>query len=245
MPTSTHAIELNKEYTTVLAQADVRESELNVLFRDSPIGTAFCALDGTFMRANNAFCALVGYASAELEGVRTFESITHPDDQDSDTLMSRELIEGKRNFYQMQKRYITKFGKTIWVDLSVNKVVNKDQLIIHFVGVVIPILVGDEYLKLKQDKDGNMSLRPFVPLGDFLLAHRKWLIAAAISLAGIVAGTVRTYYKAVADAETQATHIIEILKITEERKKTIDEQNKQLNEISKELFQLRVRNKHE
>lgn len=241
MPTSAHAIELNKDYSNVLAQPDIKESELNVLFRDSPIGTAFCALDGTFMRANNAYCALVGYASAELEGVRTFGSITHPDDQDTDTLMAKELIEGKRTFYQMQKRYITKFGKTVWVDLTVNKVVNKDLIVVHLVGVAIPIVVGDEYLKLKQDKDGNMSLRPFVPLGDFLYAHRKWLIAATISLSGIVGGAVHTYYKAVADAEMQTTRIVEILKMAEERKKTIDDQNKQLNDISRELFQLRTK----
>jgi diguanylate cyclase (GGDEF)-like protein/PAS domain S-box-containing protein len=90
-------------------------------FEEAPIGMALVGVDGAFLRVNRALSELVGYESDELLDL-TFQNITHPDDLEADLQLVREVLEGKRRTYRMEKRYIRSDGAECWVLLSVSLV---------------------------------------------------------------------------------------------------------------------------
>ena len=55
----------------------------------------------------------------ELRG-RTFAEITHPDDVDTDIRLARRLFAGELPGYSVDKRYVSKDGGIVWVELTVS-----------------------------------------------------------------------------------------------------------------------------
>jgi PAS domain S-box-containing protein len=98
------------------AAAALRETEerFRSAFCHAPIGMALVALDEGFMQVNRALCELVGYPEDELLST-SFQSITHPDDLASDLEQATRLWAGEIDTYQLEKRYIRKDGRVVWV----------------------------------------------------------------------------------------------------------------------------------
>jgi PAS domain S-box-containing protein len=61
---------------------------------------------------------MLGYSEDELRALG-FEAITHPDDLTADLELFRELTEGKRDHYRLEKRYLRKDGSVMWGSLTV------------------------------------------------------------------------------------------------------------------------------
>ncbi len=93
------------------------EARLKNALQNSPIGMALVGLDGRFQAVNLALCELVGYSEAELLGLG-FPDITHPDDLNTDLAYVKEMLSGKRNAYEMEKRYVRKDGAIVWIQLN-------------------------------------------------------------------------------------------------------------------------------
>ena len=106
---------------TVDRALEEAEERFASAFEEAPIGMALVGLDGAFLRVNRALSEIVGYESAELLEL-TFQDITHPDDLEADLQLVREVIEGKRRSYRMEKRYIRSDRAERWVLLSVSLV---------------------------------------------------------------------------------------------------------------------------
>lgn len=97
------------------------DEQLRLTVDLSPIGTALVLPDGHWLRVNDAICSLLGYTREEL--LRTdFQSVTHPDDLQADMAMAQQLLAGKINSYQLEKRYIHHQGHNIWILLTVSLV---------------------------------------------------------------------------------------------------------------------------
>ncbi len=99
----------------------LRESEerFRGAMESSPVGMTIATLDGRWLKVNPAFCRLMGYTEQELEGMN-FQDITHPDDRGLVPERLRELLEGRRESYQVEKRYVHKQGHDIWVQVNVS-----------------------------------------------------------------------------------------------------------------------------
>ena len=119
------------------AKGALRESEerFRSAFEDAGIGMALVGLDGRWLRVNRAICDLVGYAEQELLK-KSFQDITHPDDLDADLGHVRDLIEGKARTYQMEKRYLRRDGRVVWVNLTVSIVRNTADAPVHFISQI-------------------------------------------------------------------------------------------------------------
>jgi len=109
---------------TVANALKAREKSFNDIIEYAPIGMAIVSLDGRFTRVNQALCNIVGYSSEELMQL-TFQEITFPDDLEADLERVRQLVEDKINTYQMEKRYIHKDKRIVWVQLSVS--ISRDE----------------------------------------------------------------------------------------------------------------------
>lgn len=111
---------------------------LRTLFDEAPAAMAIVNSDHHFARCNTAFCALVGYARSELVA-RTWQSITHPDDVDGDNDGAAQLkLDKSRDVYTVAKRYLSKSGGIVWVNLHVRSVWNGDKFVCYYM-VALPL----------------------------------------------------------------------------------------------------------
>jgi len=107
-------------------EAALRESEQRFrgAFELAAIGMAFVAPEGRWLRVNRALCEIVGYTADELLAT-TFHAISHADDLKAEMVFVRQLIEGSRSQYQMEKRCRHKDGHIVRVLLAASLVRNE------------------------------------------------------------------------------------------------------------------------
>jgi diguanylate cyclase (GGDEF)-like protein/PAS domain S-box-containing protein len=101
----------------------------------APIGMAIVSLEGRFTKVNQALCNIVGFNREELI-IRTFQEITHADDLAADLEYVHQLLDGKINAYQMEKRYIRKDKSMVWVQLSVSIFRDDEQAPQYFIAQI-------------------------------------------------------------------------------------------------------------
>jgi len=95
------------------------EKSFREIMEFAPIGMAIVSLEGRFTKVNQALCNIVGYTNEALVAT-TFQEITHADDLAKDLEYVQQLLDGKINAYQMEKRYIRLDQAVVWVQLSVS-----------------------------------------------------------------------------------------------------------------------------
>jgi diguanylate cyclase (GGDEF)-like protein/PAS domain S-box-containing protein len=101
-------------------------------FDFAAIGMAIVSTEGRWLQVNRSLCHILGYTEKELL-LTDFLSITHPDDLPTALSNIGQLLKGKVQASQMEKRYIHKSGHEVWVHWSVSLV--RDQYIksAHFI----------------------------------------------------------------------------------------------------------------
>lgn len=111
------------------------EERFRASFQFSAVGMAIVSLDGKFLTVNESLCHISGYTEEELKKL-SFQDITHPDDLETDIKSMRELLVGRKEAYQVEKRYIHKSKHVIWIQLSVSLVRHKYGEPLHFVSQI-------------------------------------------------------------------------------------------------------------
>ena len=111
------------------------QSRFRGAFDSSAIGMALVSPDGRFLEVNPSLCELVGYDEEELVG-STFQEITHPDDLDADLAFAQHMLAGEIPSYRMEKRYIHRDGRIVWILLSVSLVRDAAGEPLHFVSQI-------------------------------------------------------------------------------------------------------------
>ncbi len=105
------------------AEQALRDSEalFQSVFRNAPIGIALSDPGGTFFRVNEALARTLGMEPAELAG-RHFLEVTHPDDRQISRERLDRLLRGDVPFYTLEKRYLHKDGRPVWILAAVSRV---------------------------------------------------------------------------------------------------------------------------
>ncbi len=105
------------------AETTLRQSEerFRNMFENAPIGAAIVDLNGRPLQVNRSLVRFLGYSSDELCRM-TFAEFTHPEDVEADVGLFEELVAGRRETYQMEKRYLHAGGRIVWGKLSVSLV---------------------------------------------------------------------------------------------------------------------------
>ena len=118
-------------------QQELRESEerFRATFEQAAVGIAHVGLDGRWLRVNRRLCDIVGHSREELLAT-DFASITHPGDVAADWENVRALLAGAIATYTLEKRYIRKDGRTVWVNLTVSLVRGDSNEPKYFISVV-------------------------------------------------------------------------------------------------------------
>jgi PAS domain S-box-containing protein len=101
------------------------EERFRKVFEDSLFGMVMTGKDLFIIKANSAFCRMLGYSEEELIG-HTFKDFTHPEHLQKDEMSVLRLIAREMQIYHTEKRYIRKDGSTIWGSTTVNIIRNKE-----------------------------------------------------------------------------------------------------------------------
>jgi PAS domain S-box-containing protein len=98
------------------SQHELREQEerWSATYEHAAIGIVELDAEGRFLRVNEAICSIVGGTREELLNWR-LQGRTHPDDRDLDDELYRRQVAGDIGFYSIEKRFIRKDGRVIWI----------------------------------------------------------------------------------------------------------------------------------
>src|SRR5580704_7483079 len=111
------------------AEAALRKSEerWRSVYENSAIGVALTDLKGRFLAVNRAYEKMLGYTEEELRKL-TFLEITEEDYRDDNWELVSELLEGKRQQFQIEKQYRRKDGTLRWVSNNVSLVPRTESM---------------------------------------------------------------------------------------------------------------------
>jgi len=93
------------------------DGRFRLAFEHAPIGMALVTHDYRLNKVNAALCKALGYNEEELLS-KKFVDITHPDDVTSDRQLADRLFRGEIPSYRLEKRFRTRDGQLVWLDLS-------------------------------------------------------------------------------------------------------------------------------
>ena len=112
--TPSHSVEVTqRERTEALRWRSV--------FDNSAIGVALADANGRVLATNATYQEMLGYSESEFEGM-AFLDITHEDYREENWSLFKELLEGKRDQFQIEKQYWRKDGTLVWVRNNVSVV---------------------------------------------------------------------------------------------------------------------------
>jgi PAS domain S-box-containing protein len=112
-----------------------QEQRLAATYEHAAIGISEIAPDGTFLRVNEAITAITGYSREHLLANKLFTH-THPDDADPDREAFRKQIAGELEFYSVEKRFVRKDGRLIWLSVRSSPIRAADGHLLYLVRVV-------------------------------------------------------------------------------------------------------------
>lgn len=158
-------------------------------FYYSPIGMAILSLEGKWLKVNPALSRITGYTEEELLSL-SFQEITYPEDIEEDFYHIQQLIDGKKESYEMEKRYIHKNGDIVWGLLSVF-VVREGNRALYLISQVQDITVRKQLeFNLVESEERFRNLLTYSP--DPILVHDgETILYANQSAANLVDTTLK------------------------------------------------------
>ncbi|SFK97659.1 two-component system, sporulation sensor kinase A [Paenibacillus sp. 1_12] len=107
-------------------------------FQHAPIGMALLEMNGTVLKANASACSMLGYSEEELTQIG-FRETTYTEDFLLHLELKNQLIEGKRESYQIEKQFIHKEGSIIRALLAMSLVRNEEGKPLFFISQIVNI----------------------------------------------------------------------------------------------------------
>ena len=121
------ADELDQQVAQRTAELAAAEERWRSVFENSAIGVALTDLDGRFLAANPVYEKMVGYTEEELQKL-SFLDVTLEEYLEPNRILIRELLEGNRQQFQIEKQYRRKNGSLIWVRNNVSLVPGSERV---------------------------------------------------------------------------------------------------------------------
>src|SRR5689334_252959 len=109
-----------------------------VIYEEIPVGIAESSIRGKYIDANEEFCRIVGYQKEQLLGL-SIKDIIFEEDYPIVSMLYKQLAEGKIPSYALEKRYVRRDGKVVWVEAKRSLVRNSRGKPLYTVGAVLDV----------------------------------------------------------------------------------------------------------
>ena len=115
------------EGVAIEAVEAVRDSEerFRAIFARAAIGVLVVDMEGRILQTNRAFRGMVRMSARDLRRMHFYE-LNHPDDNAVNLPLFHDLVEGRRDAYQIEKRYRLRDGSVVWVHLATSVVRDRE-----------------------------------------------------------------------------------------------------------------------
>lgn len=147
-------------------------------FDYAAIGMALVSPQGSWLRVNRSLCQLLGYSERELLK-SNFQAVTHADDIGNDLANLYRLMQGETPTCQVEKRYVHRYGETVWALNSVSLVRDLDDNPAHFIFQIQDITerkraeAALESLSLVDELTGLYNRRGFLAVSEQHLSNLR------------------------------------------------------------------------
>src|SRR5579872_1919646 len=124
-------------------------AQFRAFFEGAVIGIALVGLNGRPFRVNPTFCQMLGYSAEELCSM-SIADFTHPSDYGTGRTQFQAVIDGTRDGYQLEKRYVRQIGRVIWARTTASAVRDESGTLQFFIGTAEDITLrkaAEEKLK--------------------------------------------------------------------------------------------------
>ncbi len=109
---SLHAAHMARQHAELRLQQS--EERFRLIFEQAGIGIVLSTAPTYNLSSSNLFFqTFIGYSSSELANL-SLRNITHPDDIATDESLLRDCLTGRRDSYEIEKRYVCKDGTIRW-----------------------------------------------------------------------------------------------------------------------------------
>ncbi|MEN9222338.1 MAG: PAS domain S-box protein, partial [Thermostichus sp. BF3_bins_97] len=118
------------------AEAALLQSELSLrgIFEQSALGISIADHRGHYVKVNPALEEMLGYSADELANM-SFCDFTHPEDVPQNWQLFQEILNGQRDHYRLEKRYIHRNGQVFWCRLAVSSVRDAEGKNLFTIGI--------------------------------------------------------------------------------------------------------------
>ncbi|OAN47560.1 hybrid sensor histidine kinase/response regulator [Chloroflexus islandicus] len=128
-------VRIRDEEQRLTAELYERERRFAALFDQLSIGIVVIEESGRIVDCNQAIATMLGFERDELIGTIIIHR-THPDDRNTDLLLWEELLDGKRDSYTVEKRYLHKDGHIVYGRMTCSAVRDKEDKITFLVRLI-------------------------------------------------------------------------------------------------------------
>ncbi len=156
-----------KTYTVILRDITERreaeealrasEEEFRASFYSAAVGKA--QVDphtGRYLRVNAKLCEITGYSEEELLR-KTFVELTHPEDQVNDKVAHERLTRGDVSGISLEKRYVGKDGRIVWVNVSTSLISDEDGHPLRTLAIIQDITARKEAEEALRESEARFA----------------------------------------------------------------------------------------
>ena len=122
--------DIDKKTKDALKLAE-KEEQLRMTFERSIVGMATLSLDGRWLTVNDSLCNILGYSKKELLKLNYID-LKHPDDIKSGNVALFDMVSGKIDHFQTEKRFVNKSGKLIYCFAASSVIKDEQGKPLHF-----------------------------------------------------------------------------------------------------------------
>ncbi len=130
------------------------------LMQNAPIGIVYQGLDGSIIKANPAFCRMIGYTENQLRHLDN-KVISHPEDFAAELKIIQEIIAEGRKTKNLRKRYFCRNGAILWTESAINLVENgdliEDSYLITFVTDLSDRAIAEQEIENRRLREAILS----------------------------------------------------------------------------------------
>ena len=149
--------------------------EFQAYFDSGSVGLSVTAPDKTWIEVNQRLCKMLGYTREELLNLTWFD-LSHPDELTANLKLFQQVLDGKIDNYELDKRFIRKDGSIVYITLSVVCQRNNDGSVHHLLSSYIDITERKQAeVAMRESEERYHNLLNAAPVGIAVYSDGKFV----------------------------------------------------------------------